>query len=488
MSPATAGQLLDDLQRQAWDLAAALPQHRHERHKMATQHAAGHLAGWPRLAQMGLHALRAVPLSPGGHHHVVLLIPALERVAAHPVKGTADPRVARMADLLGAVGDLLDDEPAAFGPDERDALALRAKILAGIETAGRSTLGFLDHAARLSNTTWPGELGKVVDETHRSLRVPAGERQGRYDDVAAVTLGDPTLAGVIARWKTATAAALTPEAGAASSRGVQMAAADLGMLAASSAVLVRGAGHLKVIDSSAGSVAVAALSAAGEGWRKAALSWQPHVQAGGRANEDQALASLGLREALKALTRDGVAAWSLPEDIAARLDPSAALADVRRGAAVAERFGYTYQDCVSSLVRSEALTIAARAVQRTRGVQPTELLAAVQHGHWVPLAADQPAATDLTAAAAAAAGLSRDARLAVDVTSRRPRIQSGRDPAPGARPVAASAGQRSAAEPPLSRTRLASRLDAPLPGDQPEDLVLRTLTKHLPPRPEVPSV
>jgi hypothetical protein len=80
----------------------------------------------------------------------------------------------------------------------------------------------------LSNTSWPGELGKVVDEVHRSLRVPAGERQGRYDDVAAVTLGDPTLAGVIARWKTATAAALTPQAGAASSRGVQMAAVACG--------------------------------------------------------------------------------------------------------------------------------------------------------------------------------------------------------------------------------------------------------------------
>src|SRR5664280_2503989 len=172
VSPATAGQLLDDLQRQAWDLAAALPQHRHERHKMATQHAAGHLAGWPRLAQMGLHALRAVPLSPGGHHHVVLLIPALERVAAHPVKGTADPRVARMADLLGAVGDLLDDEPTAFGPDERDALALRAKILAGIETAGRSTLGFLEQAPKSvdMSSRWRAELGKVIDEAHRSMR------------------------------------------------------------------------------------------------------------------------------------------------------------------------------------------------------------------------------------------------------------------------------------------------------------------------------
>jgi hypothetical protein len=92
----------------------------------------------------------AVPLSPGVQHHLALLTPALERVAGRPVKGIADPRVARMADLLGAVGDLLHDEQAAFGPDERDALALRAKILAGIETAGRSTLGFLEQAPNRS--------------------------------------------------------------------------------------------------------------------------------------------------------------------------------------------------------------------------------------------------------------------------------------------------------------------------------------------------
>jgi hypothetical protein len=271
----------------------------------------------------------------------------------------------------------------------------------------------------LSNTSWPVELGKVVDEVHRSLRVPAGERQGRYDDVAAVTLGDPTLAGVIARWKTATAAALTPEAGAASSRGVQMAAKDLRLLALSSAVLVRGAGHLGVIDQGVSTTAADALEAASEAWREAVASWPPHVQAGGRASENQATASMGLRDSLKDLMRDG-GKWATPEDIAGRLDPLAALADVRRGATAAERLSYTYQECVSSLVHREALTIPARAVQRTEAAQPTEMLAAVQHGHWVPLAADQPAATNLTAAAAAAVELTRDARLAVDVTSRGP--------------------------------------------------------------------
>jgi len=368
---------------------------------------------------MGLHALRAVPLSPGEQHNLALLIPVLERVAVRPVTGPVDSRVARMADLLGAIGDLLHDEPTAFGPDERDALAVRAKILAGIETAGRSTLGFLDHAARLSRSGWPGELGKVVDEAHRSMRVSPGQRQGRYDDVAALQVGDPTLAGVIARWKTATAATLTTEAGAASSRGVQMATMDFGLLATSSAVLVRGAGHLKVIDRGASDMAAAALAAAGEGWRKAAASWPPHVQSGGRASEDQASASLGLRDALKALMRDG-ATWATPEQIATRWDPSVALADVRRGATAAERLGYTYQDCVASLVYSEVLTTPARALQRTEGAQPTELLAAARRGQWVPLPANQPAATNITAAAAAAVDLTRDARLAVDVTSRRP--------------------------------------------------------------------
>jgi hypothetical protein len=469
VSPATAGQLLDDLQRQAWDLAAALPERRYERRETASQTATGHLAGWPRLAQMGLHALRAVPLSPGGQHHLALLTPALERVAGRPVKGIADPRVARMADLLGAVGDLLDDEPAAFGPDERDALAVRAKILAGIETAGRSTLGFLEQAPKSvdMSSRWRAELGKVVDEAHRSMRVPAGERQGRYDDVAAVTLGDPTLAGVIARWKTATAAALTPEAGAASSWGVQMAARDFRLLAMSSAVLVRGAGHLGVIDQGVGTAASAALEAASEGWREAAASWPPHIRSGGRASEDQATASMGLRDSLKDLMRDGDK-WATPEDIATRLEPLVALADVRRGATAAERLGNAYQSCISSLVYSEALTIAARAVQRTEAAQPTELLAAVRRGHWVPLPATQPAATNLTAAAAAAVELTRDARLAVDVTSRGPAHQLAiGETAPSAlKRVTARVRARVAAkpEPSIQSERETENLPGHLPG------------------------
>ena len=185
-------------------------------------------------------------------------------------------------------------------------------------------------------------------------------------------------------------------------------------------MLVRGAGHLGVIDQGVGDVAAAALAVAGEGWRRAAISWPCYVRSGGRASEDQASASTDLRNALKALTRDGTN-WATPEDIAARLAPSTALADVRRGATAAERLGYTYQSCVSSLVYSEALTIPARAVQRTETAQPKELAAAALRGRWVPLPASQPAAMNLTTVAAAAVDLTRDARLAVDVTSRGPR-------------------------------------------------------------------
>jgi hypothetical protein len=66
--------------------------------------------------------------------------------------------------------------------------------------------------------------------------------------------------------------------------------------------------------------------------------------------------------------------------------------------------------------------------------------------------------------------------------------QPGRDPAPRARPEVASADQPSSAEPPVRKTRLASRLDAPLPGDQPEDLARQPPQKHRQPHPEAPSV
>jgi hypothetical protein len=106
---------------------------------------------------------------------------------------------------------------------------------------------------------------------------------------------------------------------------------------------------------------------------------------------------------LKALLRDGDK-WASPEDIAGRADLPTALGDVRRGAAAAEGLGYTYQSCVESLVASEALTIAARAVQRDEAAQTRALADAARHGRWVPLPAAQPAATNLSVTAATAVG------------------------------------------------------------------------------------
>jgi hypothetical protein len=142
----------------------------------------------------------------------------------------------------------------------------------------------------------------------------------------------------------------------------------------------------------------------------------------GDASEGQVTASVGLRDSLNALLRDGDNPAS-PEDIAGRVDLSTALGDVRRGAAAAEGLGYRYQSCVASLVASEALTIAARAVQRDEAAQTIALADAARCGRWVPLPGAQPAATNLCSAAATAVELTRDARLAVDVTSRGPAQQ-----------------------------------------------------------------
>jgi len=65
--------------------------------------------------------------------------------------------------------------------------------------------------------------------------------------------------------------------------------------------------------------------------------------------------------------------------------------------------------------------------------------------------------------------------------------QPGPDPVPSALAEATAAARPSAADP-VRKTRLASRLDNPLPGDQPETLVRQPLPRHHTPRPDAPSV
>jgi len=233
--------------------------------------------------------------------------PALERVAQLPVgEGAPDPGLERMTALLGAVGDLLVGEPTAFGPDERDAVAVRGKVLAALETAGRSTLALLEQVPTTKGRGpgWRDGLGRLVEEAHRA-GVDPPSRQGRYDDVAAVTTDSPTLAGTIRRWQSVAAEVLTPEAGAASSAAVQRVAADQAILAACTGQVFRAAALLGVVDADAGARAAEAFGEAGKAWRAAAAAWPQHVRAGGRDPEELRATSRMLRSALTALTRDG---------------------------------------------------------------------------------------------------------------------------------------------------------------------------------------
>jgi hypothetical protein len=76
---------------------------------------------------------------------------------------------------------------------------------------------------------------------------------------------------------------------------------------------------------------------------------------------------------------------------------------------------------VSRNVKGERESAGQRHPDRPVGRSPYRTGTHTRRGYWVPLPAGQPAATNLTTVAAAAVELTRDARRAVDVTSRGPR-------------------------------------------------------------------
>jgi N12 class adenine-specific DNA methylase len=105
-------------------------------------------------------------------------------------------------------------------------------------------------------------------------------------------------------------------------------------------------------------------------------------------------------------------------------------------------------------------------------------------------AGEQEAAAELTRAQATVGAPFKHQPALVAARAERDRLshQLAAVAAPRAQPEIASPGQPSSAEPPVRKTRLASRLDAPLRGDQPEDLAGQPPQKYHPPHQEAPSV
>ena len=451
MSVTRAGELLEQVQRVAWDLAFALPEARGVRLRSAraaaerdihrtSPHGLGSrgldreelgwqlrrldtretlplppagrerletagvvgralLAGWPGLAAAAGHALTAVPLDPGPRD--VLVRSSLDRVSGWGAQAEPDARLRRMGELLGAVADLLAGEPRAVGAgDVEDAFRARSRILATVETAARWTSATVamwgaDRAGMAS------DFERLGARAHDAVTHPPGQRSGGLDDVTAVTRDDPTLAGAVARWRLATREAVDPAAAAGSSRGVQAAAADLGLVATWCAVM---AGRDGVLPAAQAARVRGRCVAAGEAWSAAAAPWTA-VRAGGAMREEQTLASLDLRQHLQQAALAGAV------DLAST---------VRRAMVDVERLGHRYQAAVGVLVASEALVVPAKVLARTERPVRLETMHAARRDQWVPLPRLSPITRALVETAHTAVTATGAARAQAGATARRP--------------------------------------------------------------------
>lgn len=404
---ATAGELLDLAQRQAWDLATGLSH---------STNSEAHVGSWPQLAGAAAHALDALPLSPGDRHQHWRLNEALAGLAAGSPGERRQPQLERMSELLGALGDLWSGEHSpGEAMADRDAHAAQSKILSVVETAARATLGRLDAGSRHGHIRFRRHLEQVRDSCHDGAVVPPGQRGGRYDDVAAVTPDDLSLAGAVQRWQSVTIEALQAPV---SARAARMAAGDAALLSVSSAVVAAAAGKLDVVPADVAKRAGTALAGAGRAWQDASLAWPRYVQ-GGAVTPEQMAVGAELRNALEQLTRhDG--RWATPEQIALRAEVDETLATLRRGAAAVERIGVRYEASVQTTALGEGFTIPARRLEK--GPQGLDVAASriAARGGWVPLPSSHSEAAGIAAAAGTVAIPSRDARVAFDATARRP--------------------------------------------------------------------
>jgi hypothetical protein len=428
--PATAGDLLEQVQRQAWDLAVALPDHEWTRVREAAGQVRGHVAAWPQLAAAAAYALRSTPLPVEQRRELGPALGVLDRVAKRittrsTVANEQSPQMARMTTLLGAVGDLMVDEPRAFeSTTTADAMAMRDKIAATVESAARTTYAFTEMAPGLTNQTkWPGDLRGLVYELRSVMSTAPGERAGSYDDLAAVVSADPGFSGSVQRWQSVMRGMLTAEGGVTSTTAMRAASEDLSALSQAGAVTMRVGLEVGVLRPREAVVAANALSQAGRAWSEAAGSWT-FLRSGGGLSEVQVETSQHLHAALRDMLFDGPT-WADPEVIASRVDVPRLAGEMRRVAGMADRLGVEYAKGVGDLVNSEVLVMPARVVVRTVRPVPVELLRPAQRGMWVPVSRDRPEAQVLMRGAEGARQAARVARRAAEATAKTPAAGAG---------------------------------------------------------------
>ena len=423
---ATVGSLLDSAHVRAWALCSQATDSTAD--GMNEDRAAALLAAWPRLASATLRALEAVPLEPAWLDDTAAVRQVLAEVVAASRGSQAvsvqpqgdDPApnadVLAVARRVGFIADLLLGQPAASTDIDRAAVVgLQANLLAPVHAVAVATMAALDDRTGLQAARQL--VREVMVRTERYAVMPAVERAGRYEDVAAPRPGEPSLDGAIAEWVRATVASLTSRY-RVTGTALQAAAGDAIILTATAATVCRAATQLGDVDADAAAKALAALAPAHLAWR-ASARWPSTVYLGGVRDVEQADASRALRQVVTdSLRRDGD--WLPAQVIAERLDVPDLLATMRRGMHAVGNVALAHFQAIENLVRGRGqLWIAANAITQTAYWGSATIEAACRKG-WVPMPREEGAGVELLAAAREALTSTTVALAALDATAAAP--------------------------------------------------------------------
>ena len=188
---ANLGQLLEQAQREAWELARARaelsPGERMVRTRQTWPTLREHLQAWPALAGAGHTTLGLIaPWPPIDSRRTSLeatlrSLVVTSETRAHPAgpAGTAgrtdtEHGVARIARLIGATGDLLATNDRPYDPE--DLARVESKVLAVLETTVRATRVHLDEvgSGRVTGTGWSRTLmDRLTVQAHAGTAPPA---------------------------------------------------------------------------------------------------------------------------------------------------------------------------------------------------------------------------------------------------------------------------------------------------------------------------
>lgn len=425
---ATVGELLEQAQRAAWDLARARadlqPGSPMVRARQTWPTLRAHLAAWPALARAGQSTLGVIAVWPTTSWRRTPLQRTLERWSdqtpsrdlrspARPDLGQEpDPGVDRITHLVAAVGDILT--AARPTRDEEDLTRVESKILAVLETTARATLTHLDQTGLSTNigTILARQLlHQMVDHTHEALLRPPGQRDGSYDDLAVYQPGETSLGATITRWG-AEARRMLADSRTGSS-GAQRVAADAALLLGG-ARTVLAAADLYALASRLPAGSATTTQTAQRAWSEAARSWPPHLGVPGATDRDFLHASHELgRQIHEELRPEGQ--WRLPNGV----ESMPTLAPVMRQALdTVEQVGRQYLTTTVQWTTGNRLATPARRLDRRELQERPELAQAQAAGRWVTLGPDTRHATALVEAATTAHAATQAAATAARPGSR----------------------------------------------------------------------